>query len=449
MPELVEGIKISSIPSTGSGNNYITMSKPFTLKNGMRVHLAPFKGTKAVTALVLCKVGSRNEEKKINGASHFIEHLMFKGTKRRPTTLDISRTLDGVGAEYNAYTGKNLTGYYIRIDSAHTDLAVDVLHDMLFHSKFDNKELNRERGVVIEEINMYRDNPMMHVEDLLEYLVFEGNTLGWEIAGDYKRMKEMTRKDIIDYRDEFYVPSQMVIAIAGKIPANIKPLLEKTFGSVKESKKEPRKYEAFSGVKPTDKPRANVQFKKTEQIQLAIGFESFGVGDKRNDALNLLSVILGGTMSSRLFISVRERKGLAYLIRSSNTTYDETGIFTIQAGLDKTRLPVAMKTILQELRKMKKDLVTTAELKQAKDHVKGQMLLKLENSSARASWYGHGELLAKKVRTPDEFAKSISKITAAEIRQVAKDIFDEKKMRLAAIGPYKNEEAFLTQAGLI
>jgi predicted Zn-dependent peptidase len=425
------------------------MSKPFKLKNGMRVHLAEFKGTQAVTALVLCRVGSRNEEKKISGASHFIEHLMFKGTKKRPTTLDISRALDGVGAEYNAYTGKNLTGYYIRIDSAHTDLAVEMLHDMLFHSKFDIKELNRERGVVIEEINMYRDNPMMHVEDLLEQLVFEGNTLGWEIAGTHKTMKAMTRKDILAFRDEFYVPSRMVVAIAGKIPKNIKPLLNKTFGSVKEAKKEPREFVKFGGVTESKKPRASVQYKKTEQMQVAIGFESFGSQDKRNNALKLLSVILGGTMSSRLFISVRERKGLAYLIRSTNSAYDETGVFTIHAGLDKDRLKLAMKTIMQEVRKIKKDLVTTEELKQAKDHVRGQIMLQLENSSARASWYGRGELFHKKVKTPEEFIEKLSKVTKAQIRDAAREIFDEKKMRLAAIGPYKNEEAFLKAAGLI
>ncbi len=425
------------------------MKKPFKLKNGMRVHLAPFKGTEAVTALVLCKVGSRNEEKKISGASHFIEHLMFKGTKKRPTTLDISRTLDGVGAEYNAFTGKNLTGYYIRIDSAHTDLAVEMLHDMLFHSKFDIKELNRERGVVIEEINMYRDNPMMHVEDMLESLLFKGSTLGWEIAGTHKSMKEMTRKDIIDFRDEFYVPSQMVVAVAGKIPKNIKPLLNKTFGSVKGSKKQPREFEKFLGVEKSKKPIASVQYKNTEQMQLAMGFESFGVEDNRNLALKLMSVILGGTMSSRLFISVRERKGLAYLIRSMNTTYDETGVFAIQAGLDKNRLPVAVKTILKEVRKMKKDLVSVKELKQAKDHVRGQMLLQLENSSMRASWYGRSELFHKKVRTPEEFVEQISRVTREQIRQAARDIFDEKKMRIAAIGPYKNREAFLKAAGLI
>ena len=191
------------------------MSKPILLKNGMRVHLVPVDGTQAVTVLVLCKVGSRYETQPLNGASHFIEHLLFKGTKRRPTTLDISRSLDSVGAQFNAYTDKHRTGYYIKIDAKHTELAVDILHDMIFHSKFDAKELDRERKVVMEEINMYEDNPMRHVEDLLEGIVFEGNTLGWEIAGTHKTMTEMKREDIIAYRDAHYLPSRMVVTVAG------------------------------------------------------------------------------------------------------------------------------------------------------------------------------------------------------------------------------------------
>jgi len=193
----------------------------FKLNNGMRVHLTPVAGTQAVTVLVLTKVGSRYETPALSGASHFIEHLMFKGTKKRPTTLDISRTLDSVGAQYNAYTNKHETGYYIKIDAKHTHLAVDVLHDMLFHSHFDAKELDRERGVIIEEINMYQDSPMRHVEELLEAIVFEGNTLGWEIAGSHKTMREMKRDEILAFRDQHYIPSRMVISVAGKIPKNI------------------------------------------------------------------------------------------------------------------------------------------------------------------------------------------------------------------------------------
>lgn len=407
----------------------------------MRVHLVPVDGTQAVTVLVLTKVGSRYETPKLNGASHFIEHLLFKGTKRRPTTLDISRTLDSVGAQFNAYTGKNLTGYYIKIDAKKTDLAVDMLHDMIFHSKFDEKEMNRERGVIMEEINMYEDNPMRHVDDLLEGIVFEGNTLGWEIAGTHKTMKEMKRVDILRYRDEHYIPSRMVVTVAGNIPKNIRTILEKTFGTVKSTSKHHPIFEPFT--LSNTKRLVNVQFKKTEQIHLMFGFPSFGIKDDRQESLAILSTILGGTMSSRLFISVRERKGLAYMVRSGISSYEETGVFTIQAGLDKSRVPLAYKTIIQELRKVKKEGVTAKELKESVDHIRGGLMLQMENSSAQAEWYGNDELFLEHVRTPKSYIDKLARVTLADVKAVAREVLDEKKMKMAVIGPYKNEKEFL------
>lgn len=413
----------------------------FTLKNGMRVHLVPVAGTQAVTVLVLTRVGSRYETPALNGASHFIEHLMFKGTKRRPTTLDISRALDSVGAQYNAYTNKHETGYYIKIDAKHTNLAVDMLHDMVFHSKFDQKELDRERGVIIEEINMYNDNPMRHVEDLLEGIVFDGNTLGWEIAGSHKTMKEMKREDIIQYRNQHYIPARMVVTVAGNVPKDIRATLEKTFGSVKPSGGDHPSFEPFTISK--SKKNVNVQFKKTEQVHLMFGFPSFGIGDDRNEALTILSTILGGTMSSRLFISVRERRGLAYMVCSGNMAYDDAGVFSVQAGLDKSRVPLAYKTIVQELRKIKKDGVSAKELKEAIEHIRGGMLLAMESSSFQAEWYGDDELFLNRVRTPEEYMKKLSKVTVADVKKIANELINEKKMKLAVIGPYKNEMDFL------
>lgn len=407
----------------------------------MRVHLVPVSGTQAVTVLVLTKVGSRYETPSLSGASHFIEHLMFKGTKRRPTTLDISRALDSVGAQYNAYTNKHETGYYIKIDAKHTGLAVDMLHDMIFHSKYDAKEMDRERTVIKEEINMYEDNPARHVEDLLEGLVFEGNTLGWEIAGTHKTMDAMKRDEIIAFRDAHYIPSRMVVSVAGKIPKDIRAILEKTFGSVKKGKNEPVTFEPF--VSSKTKKQVEVQFKKTEQIHLMYGFPSFGIGDDRNEVLSILSCILGGTMSSRLFIQVRERKGLAYMVRSGNCAYDDAGVFSVHAGLDKTRVSLAHKTILQELRKIKRTGVTEQEVKEAIDHIRGSMLLAMESSSFQAEWYGDDELFLDKVRTPEQFMEKLSKITAADVKKIANEVINEKNMKMAVIGPYKNEAEFL------
>ena len=423
------------------------MKKPIVLQNGMRVHLLPFSGTEAATALVFIKVGSRNEHADVNGASHYIEHLMFKGTKRRPTTLDISRALDAVGAEYNAFTGKEYTGYYVTIEARKLPLAIDMLHDMIFHSKYDPKEMDRERGVIIEEINMYQDNPMMHVEDLLEETLFRGSTLAWNIAGSPKTMRGMTREQVIAYRDAHYVPSRMVIAVAGKVDKKTLGILEKTFGSVK-AKPEPNPHVPFAPNAPSVTPRCSVQNKKVEQLQVALGFPSFGIADPRNRSLSLLATILGGTMSSRLFISVRERKGLCYFVRAENGAYDDVGAFMIRSGLDKSRLPEAMKTILGEVEKVKRSGVTPRELKEAKDNFRGRILLRLEESSNRADWYARQELLLGKAKTPEERMKEIDAVTAAEVKAVAREVLDLSKMAVAAIGPFKDGEAFLKAAGL-
>ncbi|KKR84869.1 MAG: Processing peptidase [Candidatus Uhrbacteria bacterium GW2011_GWA2_41_10] len=419
------------------------MSSFLTLKNGLRTHLIPFEGPDAATLLVLCKVGSRYEDAPINGASHFIEHLMFKGTKRRPTTLDISRALDSVGAEYNAYTGKDLTGYYVKVDSHHLKLAVDVLHDMLFHSKFDKKELDRERGVIIEEINMYQDNPIMYSEELMEQAMFDGNTLGWQIAGSPETMRAMSRADILRYRDSHYIPSRMVIAAAGKIPEEIEGWLDGTFGTVKETQTEPKEFSPF-GVLPTRRtPRIRIQHKETQQIQLAIGFPSYGLHDKRDAAARILGIILGGTMSSRLFVSIRERRGLAYMIRASQSPYEDIGNFTIQAGLEKARLDLALKTIMDELRLVKKRGVKPEELKLAKNYVHGKLMLHLEDSSDRAEYYARQELFRRKVETPEMYVKRLQRVNVQEVQQAAQDILDYERLCLGVIGPYKTPAIFL------
>lgn len=423
------------------------MKKPIVLPNGMRVHLLPFSGTEAATVLVFARVGSRDEYAEINGASHYIEHLMFKGTKRRPTTLDISRALDAVGAEYNAFTGKEYTGYYVTIEAGKLPLAIDVLHDMIFHSKYDPKEMDRERGVIIEEINMYADNPMMHVEDLLEEALFSGSTLGWNIAGSAKTMRGMTREQVIAYRDAHYVPSRMVVAVAGKTDKGTLDLIKKTFGSVK-ARPEPEAYKPFAPKGGDLAARTRVQFKDVEQLQVAIGFPSFALADERNAALSLLATILGGTMSSRLFISVRERKGLCYFVRAENSPYDDIGNFTVRSGLDKSRLPEAMKTIFGEIEKVKRTGVTPRELKEAKDHFRGRVLLKLEESSNRADWFARQELLLGRALTPEERMREIGGVTLAQVRAVAKTVLDRSKMAVAAIGPFKDAKAFLKMAGI-
>ncbi len=421
--------------------------KKLTLKNGLRVLFAPSEGTDTVTVLVFVRVGSRYEYKKINGASHFIEHLLFKGTKRRPTAQHISRTLDAVGAEFNAYTDKFVTGYYVKVDRKALDLSLDILSDMIFASKFDDKELNRERNVVIEEINMYRDNTMRHVEDLLEQAMFQGSTLGWNIAGTPKTMTDMPRSEILDYYHSYYQPSNMVLVVAGNIDAKARTTMEARFGKSKSS----RTLSTFAPfvAKPSlNIPAVGLQTKQTEQIQIAIGFPSFGIDDARNAALSLLSIILGGNMSSRLFVQVRERRGLAYFVRASNGPYDDVGVFSIRAGLDKKRLPLAMETIMKELRSVVKNGVTSQELKDAKTFLHGQLSIRMEDTFHRAEWFARQEMFQKEMETPQSYMKKVDALSIADIKAVAKQVIDFSRMSLAVVGPYKNREDFLKKAGL-
>jgi predicted Zn-dependent peptidase len=419
-----------------------------TLKNGMRVHLVPFSGTDAATVFVLFKVGSRYEVPSINGAAHYIEHLMFKGTKRRPSTTDISRTLDAIGADYNAFTSKSWTGYHIKAEAGHLPLAVDMLSDMLFHSKFDNVEMDRERGVIVEEINMYRDNPMMRVDELLEEKMFAGSPLGWNIGGTEKTMRTMTREAVLAFRNAYYTPDRAVIAIAGKVDTKILPLLEKTFGKVAKGKKEPAPYLPAAIPAPGKALRCISERKATKQIQVALGFPSFPIGDPRNPAVHLLATILGGTMSSRLFIQVRERKGLCYFIRAGNTPVEDTGTFVIQSGIEAARLPLALRTIKAEIGKIKASGITPTELAEAKENIRGRLMLALEDSSERADWFATQELFMPKVHTPEQYLRAVADVSAAQVKAAAKEILDLSRMTVAAIGPFKDEKEFLKKAGL-
>lgn len=421
----------------------------FTLDNGLRVMLAPVNGTDTVSVLVLVRVGSRYEPANLNGACHFIEHMMFKGTRRRPTAQHISRTLDAIGADFNAFTGKNYTGYYVKVDKSHLHLGLDIIDDMIFASKMDKDELNRERGAIIEEIHMYEDNPMMHVSDLLEEVMFDGSTLGWEIAGTTKIIREVDRDEMFVFWKQFYQPSNMVLVVSGNIDAKVKQWINETFGRHKTTHKTFGSFTNFAPHKPHRKPLARVQNKPTEQIQIAIGFPSFGMQDPRNAALTLLGVILGGNMSSRLFVEVRERKGLAYFVRVANDAYEEVGNFMIRAGLDKKRLDVAMATIMKELRKIVRTPVAVKELRDAKAYIRGQMAIRLEDSYERAQWFAREKMFQKSVRTPERYLRTIENVTLKDVLAVAGAVLDLKQVSLAAVGPFKNGNDLLEKSKLV
>lgn len=408
-----------------------------TLENGARVVLAPFAGTEAAAILVLFKIGSRNEELPVWGGSHFIEHLMFKGTERRPQTLDISLELDRYGAQYNAYTGKDLTGYWVKIAAPQLPVAVDLLHDMLFHSKFDAEEMDREKKVIIEEIKMYEENPIMHIEDLLEEAMFDGHVLGRNIAGTPDSMRAMTREDVLRYRDAFYRPENMVVVAAGNLPSNVLELIENTFGQVVRNAGEVP-VDVLIGAEASQ-GRIRRQQKDVEQIQLALGFPTVGRDHADEAPLKLLASILGGTMSSRLFVEVRERRGLCYTVRAGTESYQDIGMLTVRAGLDAARLPEALKVITDELRKAVQGGVTEEELRMVKDNIRGGLSLSLEDSSDRAEFYGRQLLFLGKVEEPEGRLAKYEAVTREDIARVAKTYLRFDRLSLAAIGPFESD----------
>ena len=410
------------------------------LANGLEVIYAPRDHTNSVTVMVFTRVGSRYENKPINGASHFIEHLMFKGTERRPTTLDISKELDRYGAEYNAFTGKDATAYYVKIDAEHSGLAVDLLHDMLTASKFDATEIDRERGVIVEEINMYEDNPRMHIEDLLEEVLFPDSTLGWNIAGPKEVIRNVPREDLIQYRDAYYIPERMSVVAAGAVDDTLEAEIESRFGGIKPP--DEKRDEDFAPFTPPDslKEPLALQTKNTEQVQLGMAFHGYSMSDKERPAANLLATILGGSMSSRLFIQVRERKGLCYSISASHQSLDDTGVFTIMSGLEKTRLKEAVEIIWEELQKTVNAPVEEEELQRAKDYISGKTVLSMEDSSNEANWYGKLWLYKQKLQSPEERLQEIQSITTEDIQRVAKKLFDPKHMAASVIGPFENKD---------
>ncbi|MFH0951957.1 MAG: pitrilysin family protein [Patescibacteria group bacterium] len=409
------------------------MFKKTELDNGTRLILAPRQETEAVTFLVLFGVGSRYEQKKINGVSHFLEHLVFKGTKKRPNTLDIVKELDGVGAEYNAFTGKDHTGYYVKVDARHIDLAIDIISDIIHNSLFDPKEIERERQVIVEEINMYEDNPMMYMEDLFEQVLYGANSLGRTIAGPRETVLNIKRADIVKHHEKFYRPDNTVIAVAGKLSERS---LQKKINRAFSKKAVKGKLSQYTEYKKFPKnSRVSVMKKKTEQIQLAIGFPGFSYGSQWLYPSMVLATILGGNMSSRLFIRIRERMGLCYFIKADLSPYQDTGSFYIRAGLAKDKIDEAIQAIWQELTRVKDKKVTSVELSRAKEYLSGKLLLSLEDSDAVAQWLGRQMILTGKIETTEEKLRRIRKVTREEVYTTARKIFKQSAMALAIIGP--------------
>ena len=409
-------------------------------KNGLNVFMVNLPDAESVLFTIAVKVGSRYETPKINGISHFLEHLFFKGSTAYPNPTDISEIVDAVGGDFNASTSKELTEYYIKAEKRHFDLIFDVLSDMVLNPLFNEAEIDKERGVVIEEMNMYQDNPASQVETNLEKLMWPKSSLGWEILGTKEVIKNLTRQQIFDYKDKYYQPSNIILGISGNFDRkHALEKIQKTW-AVLPNKKTPTYKKIIDGQ---TKPLLAVDNRPSaQQAHLALGFKSFPHNHSKNAAAFLLANILGGSMSSRLFVAIREQKGLAYYLHASNSPYFNTGNFTIHAGVKIENALEAVKEILGELRKIRSDRVSEIELRRAKDYVRGKLTLAQEDRHRRLDWIMDHFAFSGKIKTMEEFYKKIEAVTAGDIHKVASEIFQNNRMSLALIGPFKNKKEF-------
>ncbi len=406
------------------------------LSNKVNVFTIPVTGAKTVTALLIFKTGSKYETKENNGISHFLEHMFFKGTKKRPDTTTISSDLDSLGSEFNAFTTKEFTGYWVKVASSKFKAALSIISDMLLNSLFDQKEIDRERGVIIEELNMYEDNPLMHIEDIFEHCLYGDTPAGWDTIGTKENIRNFKREDFISYLNTQYGSNSLNVIFAGNISKADKKATLKLLDAFKSNKWQNK----VKVVENQKKPQIKSVFKKIDQVQLSLGVRTSAIGSPEEFKLKLLSVILGGAMSSRLFIRLRERNGLAYTVRTLTEFYTESGYLTTWAGVPIDKVEPAIKIILEEYKRLTTELVPDKELKRAKDLFIGRVLLQMEGTDDVATWYGRQAALGSKIVTPAEFLSAIKKISAQDLRKTAQKIFVNEKLNLALIGNVKEEK---------
>lgn len=410
-----------------------------TFDSGLRLVTIPMPATRTATVLVLVGTGSKYETREINGISHFLEHMMFKGTTKRPEKLEIARELDSIGANYNAFTGKEYTGYYAKASAQKLDTILDVVFDIFLNSKLAEEDIEVEKGVIVEEINMYRDMPQRYVDDLFEKLLYGDQPAGWEIAGEKEIVTKLRRKDFVDYFNSHYIAGNTVVVVAGNVdPDDVKNKTEQHFKNIRTGSK----FTKALVVEKQDQPRSLIHYKKTDQTHFYLGCRSIDMFDKRKYALGLLGVVLGGGMSSRLFQEVRDKRGLAYYVGAGNQSYTDSGFFSVRAGVNNDKTFEAIEVILAELRKVRDYGVTAEELQRAKDNLDGSMALGLEHSEAVAEAYAEPVLFENKVLTPEEEIGKIKVVTLDEVKAVARDILDNKKLNLALIGPFEDSKPF-------
>lgn len=410
-----------------------------TFPSGLRLVTVPMPSAKTATVLVQVSAGSTYESKETNGVAHFLEHMMFKGTKKRPGYMDISRELDRLGADYNAYTSKEWTGYFARVSSSKVDEAMDIVCDIFLNANLEQGAMDIERGPIIEEIRMSEDQPQQHLGYLSEQQLWGDQPQGWDIAGTVDNIRNMKREDMTDYFNSHYIGLNTVVCVAGAIdPEYVKGKIGEYLSRMREGKRAERP----KTKEEQTEPQLLVHPRDVEQSYIQINLRAFDRHDDRRYPLALLSAIMGGGMSSRLFEEVRDKRGLAYYIYAMNALYSEVGYFEVGVGANREKADEAVRIILKELVKARDQGVTEDELNHVKDRAEGSMALAQENSKGIAMSYSESLLFHGKVLTPEEELERIKAVTVEQVQKVAQDLFRPERLNMAVIGPYKDSHPF-------
>ncbi len=413
------------------------MFKKTTLKNGLRIIYIPFKHSKSVTTLVLVGTGSKYEKKEISGVSHFLEHMCFKGTKKRPSPVEVVEVLDNIGGSFNAFTSQDYTGYYAKVASSHFDTALDWVSDIYLNSTFPKEELEKEKGVIEEEFNMYHDQPMQHISFLWDKLLYGDQPAGWNVLGTKESIRNMNREKIVDYVNNQYTAFNTVVCVVGDV--DNREVVEKVKKSFSElNTNQPLKKKEVK--ERQSKPNLSFENRDIEQSHIYLGFRGYHIDHPDRYIQTLLANILGGMMSSRLFVEIRQKMGAAYYISAGSSSNPDTGYLAVRAGIDRKREEKIIKRILEEFEKISEEKISDKELKKAKENIKGETVLGLESSDTQASFYSKQELLSDKVLTPEEMFEKIDKITKKDLLRAAQDIFQPKNLNLAIINSSKNKK---------
>jgi predicted Zn-dependent peptidase len=408
-----------------------------TLDNGLRVLTADLPHAQSVAVIVMLAAGSRYETDDASGIAHFSEHMFFKGTEKRPSAREIAGAIDAIGGEFNAFTGKETTTYYVKCAAEHRDVALDVLVDMLRNARFLAEEIEREKGVIVEEMNMYYDTPRDFIGGVYEQLLWGDQPLGRDIIGTKETIRNATRDTFTGYLDRWYKPSRMVLGVAGRVGDGLLERAQDLLGDLENSETgEPEP------VSPYANGRVRVHTKQSEQAHVSLGVHSLPLDHPDRYAIQLLATALGGGMSSRLFSEVRERRGLAYYVYGLNHSYTDAGTLYTQAGVDIARIDDAVTTIATELRKIAAEPLPADELEKARNFAKGRFVLQLESPQGLMMFGLRKEVLERRLPDPEEVLRGVDAVTSDDVARVASELITGDRLRLAVIGPFDDASHF-------